>query len=436
MTTEAEAARSLMSATAVRERCRMLYEAGLADKLTHFHVQRDMLDACAAYVAETVRMNYPDLRVPFHSRWRHFTLDGVDFYDDAIDQGLISTDPQQRARQRFELAITSVLLDAGAGSKWRWPQWSPKLGKVHRVGRSEGLALASLTAFTSGLFSSDVSDPARADADGLGRLTASELGDAFHVSADNPLEGLDGRAALLNRLGAAIRSRPDLFGPDGRLGGVYDALRAKWGQLPFSKSLAEGLHSQTKMVTVPILPIPVPSILALLLEALGPIWPGRIELGGVSLGDTWRHLAITVSGPTAGLVPFHKLSQWLAYSLIEPLQEAGHTVADIDGLTGLAEYRNGGLFVDMGVLVPKHPELLSRRWSPSDEPIVEWRALTVTLLDEIAALVRARLGRTPQQMPLASVLEGGTWSAGRRIAREKRADGGPPISIVSDGSVF
>jgi len=34
------------------------------------------------------------------------------------------------------------------------------------------------------------------------------------------------------------------------------------------------------------------------------------------------------------------------------------------------------------------------------------------------------------------VLEGGTWAAGRIIAREKRADGGPPFQISSDGTVF
>ena len=67
---------------------------------------------------------------------------------------------------------------------------------------------------------------------------------------------------------------------------------------------------------------------------------------------------------------------------------------------------------------------------------MEWRALTVALLDEIAPLVRGKLGLTAAQLPLAAVLEGGTWSAGRRIAKEKRADGGPPVRIISDGSVF
>ncbi len=88
---------------------------------------------------------------------------------------------------------------------------------------------------------------------------------------------------------------------------------------------------------------------------LGPIWPGRIRLDGISLGDTWRHPAIKRSDETNGLIPFHKLSQWLTYSLVEPLQDAGVTVTDFDGLTGLAEYRNGGLFVDAGVIVLRDP---------------------------------------------------------------------------------
>ena len=83
-------------------------------------------------------------------------------------------------------------------------------------------------------------------------------------------------------------------------------------------------------------------MLRLVLRAFGPIWPGRLSLGGVPLGDCGRHSAV----PGDGLVPFHKLSQWLAYSLIEPLVDAGFAITGIDGLTGLAEYRNGGLFLD------------------------------------------------------------------------------------------
>ena len=131
-------------------------------------------------------------------------------------------------------------------------------------------------------------------------------------------------------------ARPDLFATadEPRPGGLYDVLAAR----------AEGGR------------LPAPAILELLLEALGPIWADRLVIDGVPLGDCWRHPAIRRDDSTDGLVPLHKLSQWLAYSLIEPLEAAGIEVVDIDGLTGLAEYRNGGLFVDCGVLRLTDPD--------------------------------------------------------------------------------
>ena len=62
--------------------------------------------------------------------------------------------------------------------------------------------------------------------------------------------------------------------------------------------------------------------------------------------------------------------------------------------------------------------------------------MTVALLDRLAASVRERLGKTPQQFPLACVLEGGSWAAGREIALERRPDGSSPIRIISDGTLF
>jgi hypothetical protein len=126
----------------------------------------------------------------------------------------------------------------------------------------------------------------------------------------------------------------------------------------------------------------------------------------------------------------------LAYSLIEPLEEAGIEIVKIDGLTGLAEYRNGGLFVDTGVLRLTDPAVAARPHHVSDPLIVAWRAMTVALLDRMAPEVRGRLGVSEESFPLARMLEGGTWMAGRRIAAERRSDGGPPFTIISDGTVF
>jgi len=248
------------------------------------------------------------------------------------------------------------------------------------------------------------------------RLKPDDVAHGLQSMVGNRLVGVEGRAALLASLGAAVAAAPQVFaGADrARPGGLYDHLAAQ----------AENGR------------LAAPRILAALLEHLGPIWPGRLTLGGVPLGDTWRHPAIKRTDGTNGLVPIHKLSQWLAYSLIEPLNGSGIAVTDIDGLTGLAEYRNGGLLVDSGVLRLRNPEQAIHPNAVDSALVVEWRALTVALLDQIAALIRERRGLTIDEFPLARVLEGGTWSAGRRLARDKRPDGSPPIAVVSDGTVF
>ncbi|MBN8527624.1 MAG: URC4/urg3 family protein [Caulobacterales bacterium] len=405
-------AESLLTPAAVRTRAQEMLRIGVEGGLTHWRVDLDRLPEVARYVAELTRERYPTLDVPFHARWRHFELDGVDLWGpdaDAEDW----PDAATRARAEFDLAVVSVLLDAGAGPDWSYADAAT--GRTYT--RSEGLAVASLRMFQSGAFSADPDDPWRADAVSLTLLSADDLAKGFQVTADNPLVGLEGRAALLRRLGRQCLSRPDLFeledGP--RPGGLADVL--------FARADAEDR-------------LPASAILELLLEAFGPIWQDRLTLGGVDLGDCWRHPAMRRDDATDGLVPIHKLSQWLSYSLVEPLQRACVTVTDLDGLTGLAEYRNGGLFMDMGVLTLKDPTDIDKAWPVSDPLVVGWRSMTVALLDRIAPLVRAELCVDADRLPLASVLEAGTWAAGRRIAAERRAGGGPPLTILSDGTVF
>ncbi len=395
-----EQAEYLLSAAAVRERCRLVLAAAERGATAHFRVVPENLAAVTRQVADTTRRRYPDLNVPYHSRWRHFAVGGVERAR-LIAPG---TDPAEAARARIDLAIVSVLLDAGAGLRWRFRE--QETGQV--LARSEALAVASLRAMQRGLFSADPANPWRADAAALAAITPDALGEAFQHAPGNELAGLEGRAGLLRALGAAACATPALFGHEGRLGRLYDYWLPRRAKLP------------------------APALLYDLLRAFGPIWPGRLALGGVPLGDCWRHSAV----PGDGLVPFHKLSQWLAYSLIEPLADSGFAITEIDGLTGLAEYRNGGLFIDGGVLVPHDPELSRRPLDPAGEPVVEWRALTVALLDRLAPLVRAELGVGAAKFPLASMLEGGSWAAGRELAFARRPDGSPPLTVASDGTLF
>ena len=399
----------LRSPVAIRDRCNQLFVLACEDKLEHFRCCLNCLETTADFVIQVIKEQYPTLEIPFHSRWRHFEVDGASRVSQLTgEMGRCSL--LEIAKLKIDLAVTSVLLDAGAGGQWRYVE--PVTGKVFC--RSEGLAIASFHLFQQGAFSSDPDCPWQADAEGLQQLTAAKLATGLQVSSENPLVGLDGRLKLLQKMAQALRRRPDFFGSETpRPGNLVPYLisLSKEGRLPASK------------------------ILLTLLEGLGDIWPGRIAIANVNLGDVWRHPQLPATDLGSQLVPFHKLSQWLTYSFLEPLQEVGLEITHLDDLTGLAEYRNGGLCVDCGLLEPKHSRVIRDRHRPDSPVIVEWRALTVILLDQIASTIRQKLNLDATELPLGKILQGGSWAAGRRIAGQLRG-GLPPIQIDSDGTVF
>jgi hypothetical protein len=401
------AVRYLRSPGAVRERCGAVLEHVLAGRSEHFRVDLEQLATAVRLTREAIARSHPDvLTIPLHSRVNHFGVGGRDRLGEL--EGHLGS-ARERARALTDLIVTSVLLDAGAGADWRFVEPGTQI----EARRSEGLALVSFHCFASGLFSSDPARPQQADAEGLSRVTSQALATAFQVRPDNPLVGLEGRAALLRELGRAIGRERACFAFADRVGGLCDALanRSEKNRLPAEQLLPH------------------------VLQALGSIWPPRTQRFGVELGDVWPHPGAGGDDDSRGLVPLHKLSQWLCYSLVYPLSAAGIEVVNIDALTGLAEYRNGGLFIDTAVIVPRDPAVLERAHAASSELVIEWRALTVALLDRLAVLLRAELGLDARALPLGKVLEGGTWAAGRKLAAELR-NGAPPFAVQSDGTLF
>lgn len=341
-----------------------------------------------------------------------------------------SVDNQERTRRLIDLFLVSVLLDAGAGTRWTYK--SKESGKIYR--RSEGLAIASLEMFKAGYFSSSEANPCQVDCVGLERLTMEQLAKGLQVSETNPIMGLEGRAGVINRLGDALRNK-SLFGTEGRPGNMLGTRLVQKLHGRKTKASTDYLlsHPSTQASSVPI--ITIPTLWTVLINGLASIWPSsRAQIDGVSLGDAWPCSSMPASPPAQpweSIVPFHKLTQWLCYSLMTPMTKLLQIrFAGTDLLTGLPEYRNGGLFVDTGFLTLKEKDKqrgiaaymrnamvkgqpnmeVVPLFTADDDVIVEWRAVTVGLLDDLLPEVNRQLGlQGADKLSLAQMLEAGSW---------------------------
>lgn len=411
----------LRTTVAVRDRCGQLLARARQGLSGWFEVDEDALDAVAREVAQTLRERHGHAQVPRLGQWRHFEAGGVDRRRSLMDL-LAGQDKPARARCLIDLAVVAALAGThaahraapNAGAPWRYTE--PATGQTFT--QADGLAVATFHAFVAGLFSGDPGRPLQADAIGLRALAEDQLAEAFQSSPANPLPQLGARCVLLRRLGEVMSQQPEVFGEDARPGGLFDMLVSPLGpSLPHTAD------------------IDVHDILWQLLQSLSGIWPDANHLGGLPLGDCWRHPAVRGPGETDGWVPFHQRSQYLTYCLLEPFQWCGVQVRGEQHLTGLPDARHCGLFVDSGALRLRDPEAAMQTWHAGDEIIVEWRALAVALLDELAPRVRRLLRRGDDALPMASLLEGGTCVAGREMAQRLRG-GLPPLRVAGAATVL
>lgn len=411
---EAEiAVAELRTTQAIRLRCGLLLERARRGESGWFEVNDATLDTCAQQVVHTLRQRYPHLRVPLHSHWRHLQAGRVD-RKGQLERLLAGLPQPTRFHALLDLAVAGVVLGTSAGPQWKYAETAT--GQTFT--RSEGLAVATFHAFSAGLFSSDRDRPFQVDARGLRGLSTDHLARAFQSTPANPLVGLEGRAILLRRLGELLAEQPEVFGEDGRPAGLFDMIISPFGHgVPHTAD------------------VDAHDILSQVLASLSVICPVDQHLGGLPLGDCWQHAAVGGDGLTEGWVPFHQAAQWLTMSLLEPFQWAGVRVGGLDKLTALPEYRNGGLLIDTGVLRLRNAQAAANPWRPGDEVIVEWRALTVSLMDALAPRVRRLLSLDAASLPLGCILEGGTWACGRELAQRLRG-GLPPLRIGSDAAGF
>lgn len=411
----AAAVLELRTAAAIRSRCDAMLAAtvtpGGATGIDHWTVRAESMPDVVRRVVEELGPLQRDRPPPLGSRWRDFEVGGRDRWRELVSN-LAGASPEEIARARFDLALVSAVLDADAGDAWTYPE--AETGTA--IGRNEGVAVASFRAFQKGLFSSRAGDPLRVDAAGLSKITAEGLEAAFPGAAEHPLHALPARAALLRHVGAALLQTSHLFGAGEavRFGALYDVL---------ARRAARGTLAAR-------------DVFAAVIEALDPALAASVgtptTVDGAALSDVWRHAAAGGAGPSEGLLPLHRNAQLLAYSLIEPLEEAGHTVADVGDLTALPDAWAGGLLIDGELLVPRLEGTVAVVHSASSEVVIEWRALTVSLLDRVAEAVRKELGVSAEALPVGHLLPA-IRAAGRAAAHDRRGADIPPIRVDGDG---
>ncbi|VEU19374.1 DEKNAAC100443 [Brettanomyces naardenensis] len=413
------------------------------NRLTNFDVDSSKFDSVVDFVISTIESSYETkeslLTIPIHGRYQHFEGNGKPRLTNLINDQLKGETDLEICKKLVDLFMVSVLLDAGAGNEWKYTEDD---GTV--VSRSEGLAVASFHMFSNGDFSDSKKDKYQVNGSKLANFSEEEMKKGFQVTSSNPIAGFEGRYQMIRHLGQTLVENKEVFGEDARPGNMVDYLianKAKGRQLDLE------------------------DLWMCLIKSLQPIWPteGRIKVSGETIGDVWfLQNRIDYSKKKFGkddvpewskVVTFHKLVQWLTYSLFLPLIKYGHfEILNANYMTGLPEYRNGGLFVDLGLLTLK-PDQLARglefskkvgfnpeipTFTPEDDVIVEWRSCIICLLDRLLPLVNGKMGisGTKYEMSLPQLIEAGSWSSGRAIAKKLRSNGGPPIELFADGTVF
>ncbi|MFO1258944.1 MAG: DUF1688 family protein [Gammaproteobacteria bacterium] len=390
----------LLSTQAIRDQAQRMLRIGENAELSYFHYHPDSLEYVVQYVLRTMRERIPDLKIPNHSRINHFKVGQINGIE-SLNQNISKI---ERVKMVFECVFLSVLLDGGAGSNWFYIEPNSN----QKFTRSEGLGLATFYAFLEGQFSDPKSNHVTAES--LESVSLETFKDIFQISECNQLIGLEDRLSLLYRLALCLHDKGELFGPERRLGNLMTRIIPDFEDQPISAN----------------------TIFNEIMGAFSDLWGYGAIFEGQHLGDVW-HYSKFGEAYEKSLIPFHKLTQWLCYSIIDMLETLGYRIVDHSVLTGLAEYRNGGLIVDAGILVPRRPNDLLTPHAVNSDFVIEWRAMTVALLDILLDKLRQE---SNLPLSMSQALEGGTWWAGRKIALEKRNSLEAPIKIRANGIIF
>ncbi len=307
---------------------------------------------------------------------------------------------------------------------------------------STGLALATFRAFVAGAFSAAKAHPCRADAATLRHVDVAALRAMLQGTPQNPNLGLEGRAGLLSRWGQMLQSRPGVGGAQARPCDLVPALATPAGaaaEIEATALLGELLRaSAATWATAPVQGLPA-----------GDVWAHRWAGEAVGSDATSNANAGENAGEnakpgadqhtdlgTGGWVPLHAAAQAMVGALALPLHKAGCRVVGLQHLTASADHGTSSLLLAAGVIVPRQQQLLARSLKLSDEAVVECRALTVALFDELTAKVRTLLQRPPGAAAVALTAAEVVQATAAVLAPGAASSFSATLTIEGDGALF
>ncbi|KAI8061637.1 hypothetical protein BC940DRAFT_310016 [Gongronella butleri] len=412
----------------LREQCLKVQQLAVKGQSRFFDVDGSKFQDVIDLVVSTMRRDYqgqPDA-MPAYGQWQRFG-------DQGHLQQLLSLwaaqSPLSQAQRLTDLFIVTAALDIESMHRHRaWSYQDPHAAR--RYTGSQGIALAVLELFMNGVFSTEPDDPCRVDADALIHLDMSSVA---NLQATATLPGLENRIQLLNHMGTVIKAQSYF----------YDA-KTKANRPGYFIDYLLGHASTIHTKKGPLIP-------------LETLWPAMLQLGelwGATPAGDVHECPSTLLDSAASIdasIPFHKHTQWLVYSLCEPLEKLlGAIIEGKDLLTPVPDYAQGGLLLDTGFLTLKRAEYdrgiaqfrkhaqqhglaqveVTPMFDANDPVVTEWRALTVAYIDIAADHARQTLHQTRTSLPLSKFMEAGSFNVGKELAEISRPlTQIPPIAI-------
>jgi len=399
---DAAAVEHLHRLEVIRERAWMLLAAAERGASDHFVPSPEAIGTVALAMAETIRAEPaadatagPGSDQPaLANLWQLLRTQAPEALG-TLGDALAGGDPLARAKSGADLAV------------------------LHRVLGPGGLGdeLADLVySFAAGAWTANSRDSAVLDAPGIRRALAGDGSIALPASVAELLADAD-RRQRLEQLARGLERQPDRFGVDGRFGELLTQLvtaRPLAGEPapPVGPAGSSGLRAQT--------------VVDGLAPLIDPIVASTVRIGGRQMGDVWRHPLAWAEDRSRELVPFHALLLALTLDLVEPLQEAGQPLVDLDQLPVPATRALASDVLRLGLVRTRHAAIARLRHPPGSDIVVELRALSVALADRLVDRLRAELNRTVHDLPVARLI--GPLS---QTALKWRERPGPGIAITA-----